>query len=457
MKTPIVSIVGRPNVGKSTFFNKIAGRRIAIESDIAGTTRDRIFHRVSHKEIDFLLVDTGGITFGKESMPLENDVRMQAKVAIEESDVILFMVNGKEPLIPEDYKIAELLRKGSGKKPVLLVVNKCDKPIENNELAPLYQFGMGEPHAISALHRSGLENLTESIVEVLKKKHFVTKKEKPAGPPEDEGLKIALVGKPNVGKSSLVNALLQEDKLIVSDIPGTTRDSIDSIVRAHGKNYTFIDTAGLRKKGQVDESIEKLSNFRTLMSIDRCDIACLVLDSSEAISHQDQAIVSQILKAEKGMILILNKWDQKHEDDTDKEEEKRRESAVNRLGRKFSFMPWAPVLFTSARTKKNLSKLFEIADGIQAERTKRITTSQLNQFMKTLVLPGTGGGASPKIYYITQVGIEPPHFVVFANKEKNFHFSHLRFLENRIREKFGFNGTPIKIEIREKTVKEEKD
>ncbi len=454
MKTPIVTIVGRPNVGKSTFFNKLAGARIAIESSEAGTTRDRVFHKVEHSEIDYFLVDTGGLDFGKGETTIETDMKLQTEIAIEESDIIIFMVSAKEELSRDDHKVAELLRKASGNKPVFLVVNKCDNPLKEDELAPLYSLGMGEPHQISAVHRTNLDSLSDQVVRKLKEMHFITK-DSPEFKAEEEfnksHLKIALVGRPNVGKSSLINALLNKDKLIVSDIPGTTRDSTDAQVKFEGKSYNFIDTAGLRKRGKIGKGIEHFSALRSMAAIERCDIAILVIDSSQPIGHQDQQIVSYVLEAHKGLIILANKWDIKDPETNDEEE--RRNVYLKKLRYKFGFLSWAPLLFTSAKTKKNLTKIFELIEGIGEERKKRIQTRTLNNFVDKVNeehKPTGTKNVRPKLFYITQVGIEPPHLVAFVNKKKYFHFTYWRFLQNRIREAFGFNGTPIKLEFKEK-------
>jgi len=506
MKTPIVTIVGKPNVGKSTLFNRIAGSRIAITSEVAGTTRDRIFYKVENPEIDFFLVDTGGLDFGKGENTIENDMRLQAQVAIEEADLIIFLVDSKTPLNTDDFNAADLLRKKSGKKPIFLVANKCDDFLPEAALAELYSLGLGDPEQISALHKMGFERLMDKIIKKLKDMHFVTKSDpqyKRDSDLNERHRNIAMVGRPNVGKSSLINALLNKEKLIVSPIPGTTRDSTDSLVKREGKEYNFIDTAGLKRPGHTKLGIEKFSALRSMASIDRADIALLVLDTSEDLGHQDQQIANFILRAGKGLVILANKWDIRildyfeNDDDEDEEgdddkpvkarksakhttvetrrsasqdeedeenrkteqkkaqktEEDRREAYINKLRRKFQFVPWAPVIFTSAVTKKNLHYIFEQVDLILEERQKRITTAQLNRFVEQAMEDHAPTGATqsrPKIYYITQVDTNPPHFIVFVNKKSAFHFSYLRYLENRLREKFEFTGTPIRIEYKEK-------
>lgn len=447
MKIPIVTIVGKPNVGKSTFFNRMVGARKAIISDVAGTTRDRIFEKVEHSELDFFLVDTGGLEFGKTKNTIEDDMQSQAKIAIGDSDLILFMVAGKEPLTKEDFRAAELLRKKAGQKPLQLVVTKCDNPLDQSELAELYSLGLGEPMAISAIHNTGVDQLVKEIIKRLKERHFLTKNTKEyreVAKFDKSHLNVALTGKPNVGKSSIINALLNQEKLIVSDIPGTTRDATDSVVKHKGREYNFIDTAGLRRRGKIEKGIEKYSVLRTFSAIERCDVALLVIDSSKPITHQDQTIATGILNAHKGLIIVANKWD--------KTEDSQKEFTL-KLRRKFSFLPWAPVVFTSAITKKNLGKIFEQLQVIEKEREKRITTSKLNHYIERVVenhKPTGTKSIRPKIFYVTQADTKPPHFVFFVNKKKYFHFSYLRYLENKLREEFGFTGTPIVMEYQEK-------
>lgn len=468
MKTPIITIVGRPNVGKSTLFNKIAGSRIAITAMESGTTRDRIFFKVQHRAIDFFLVDTGGLEFGKGENSIEDDMQLQARVAIEESDLILFVVDSKTSLTSEDYKASELLRKKAGSKPVYLIVNKCDNPINDADTAELYALGLGEPHQISALHRTGLNTLVSKIVKTLKGLSFITKNNpihKESVRLSKEHRNIAMVGKPNVGKSSLINALLNKEKLIVSDIPGTTRDSTDSLINHKNKKYNFIDTAGLKRPGKTKMGIEKFSSLRSMVSIERSDVALLVLDTSRPISHQDQAIANFILKAGKGLIILANKWDLKNKYKTPpkdikevtEREQKRRANYIAYLKRKFQFLPWAPVVFTSAVTKKNMHYIFEQIEFTLKERKKRISTSKLNNFVHQLTeehAPTGKGKKNPKIYYITQVETEPPHFLIFINRKADFHFSYIRYIENKIREKFEFIGTPIILEYKEKPKRE---
>lgn len=459
MKTPIITIVGRPNVGKSTLFNKIAGRRIAITANEAGTTRDRIFHKINHPTMDFFLVDTGGLEFGKGETTIEDDMQAQARIAIEEGDLILFVVENQSGLQAQDHNAAELLRKRV-KKPVLLVVNKCDQPLEEVALADYYSLGLGEPYQVSALHKLGNQMLIEKALKALKERHFLTKDDETYQAQLKQEKKypnISLVGKPNAGKSSLINAILNKEKLIVSDIPGTTRDSTDSLVKHQEKFYNFIDTAGLKRRSKTETGIDHFSALRSMASIEHCDIALLVLDTSVKPSHQDQVIASYIIEAGKGLVILANKWDIKDEEDP--EEIERRQKYISKLRRKFPFLSWAPVVFTSAVTKKNLHHVFQAIDEILIEQKKRIPTAKLNTVLEKMVMehaPTGKGKVSPKVYYITQAQASPPHFIVFVNKKGMFHFSYQRYLENRLREQFGFTGTPIKIDYKEKVVDQER-
>lgn len=464
MKIPIISIIGKPNVGKSTFFNRLTGSKMAITAEEAGTTRDRIFFKINHPEIDFFLVDTGGLEFEKkENMTIEGDMQKQAHIAIEESDLILFMVNGRGDFSSDDFKAAELLRLHSNKKPVILIANKCDHPVAEVDLAHMYELGLGEPYPISAIHNTGVDHLVNEVIKKLKERHFLTKKSaqyKKNIEFDESHLNIALVGKTNVGKSSLINALSNQEKLIVSSTPHTTRDSTDTIIRHEGREYNFIDTAGMRRPGKITKGIEYFSILRTISSIERSDISLLVIDSSEEITHQDQQIANTILKANKGLVILANKWDIK---DDEKEglssgkkmspEEERRHRFIRHLQTKFPFLSWAPVIFTSAVSKKNLSLIFEQLEIIEKERNKRISTAKLNHFIDEIRekhKPSGTKAINPKLFYVTQADVNPPQFVFFVNKKKYFHFSYLRYLENQMREEFGFTGTPLVLSFKEK-------
>lgn len=404
--------------------------------------------------MDFYLVDTGGLEFGKTGTPIETDMRLQTQVAIEESDLILFVTSQKEPFTSDDHQVAELLRKAAGSKKIFLVVSKCDRPLSDAELAQYYSLGMGDPIQISAVHKLGTDLLTDLIIKQLKAQHFVTKDSdvyRAQMDFDETHLKIALVGRPNVGKSSLINALLNKNKLIVSDVPGTTRDSTDSVVKFEGKEYSFIDTAGLRRRGRIERGIEKFSALRSMASIERADVVMLVIDSSEKISHQDQQIANFIIEAGKGLMILANKWDKKLDESMD--EETRRSTYLYYLKQRFAFLSWAPVIFTSAHTKKNLTKVFELIEAIHQEQMKRVPTGTLNRFVAQVNQAHKPSGPkqrAPKLKYITQVDVKPPHFVAFVNEARLFHFSYWRYLENRLRESFGFTGTPIKISQKER-------
>lgn len=457
MKTPVVAIVGKPNVGKSTFFNRLAGARVAITCEEEGTTRDRIFRHIVHPQMDFLLVDTAGLRFDKPSGEEENlevNIQKQTRLAIEEADLIFFMVNHHEALTAQDYQATELLRVASNKKPVLLVINKCDHSVSESELASYYELGLGDPYPVSAVHNTGIDPLVRATVKILKERHFLVKKDpqyKKAEKQDRSHPQVALVGRTSVGKSSLINALLNEEKRIVSPTPGTTRDSADSLIRHQNKDYNFIDTAGLRKRGKISQKADYYSFLRALTTIDLCDVALLVLDSSRPIARQDQQIADMIVSSGKGLILLINKWDIKKENSG--KDEDRRARYIRTLQRVFPFLSWAPLIFVSAVTKKNLRHIFEQIDGVCAEREKRIPTARLNQFVEMVLEarqpPGTGKGR-PKLLYATQAETRPPRFVFFVNKKKNFQSTYLRYLENSLREQFGFTGTSIGIKLQER-------
>lgn len=454
MKIPIISIIGKPNVGKSTLFNRISGKRIAITTEIAGTTRDRIFNKIEHPELDFFMVDTGGIEVGGKDGSIESNIQAQTRIAMTESDLILFLVDARTDMTKDDLHAVELLRKHSGQKSVLLVAGKCDGPVDKSKLASLYKLGMGEPFPISGLHGFGVDKLVAEIIARMKGRHFITKDNPEYKKEQDfaaSHLNIALVGRPNVGKSSIVNALLNQEKLIVSDIPGTTRDSVDSTVQHNLKQYNLVDTAGLRRHKNVDVGIEQLSVMRTLSAIERCEVVVLVLDSHEKVLDQDQQIANLILRSNKGVILVANKWDIIL--NTKMTEEERRSTYVGYLQKKFGFMPWAPVIFTSAKTKKNLTQIFDLAEDIKLEQQKRVSTASLNHCVELACAKHQPTGSKttpPKIFYSTQVDVNPPRFAFFVNKRKFFHFSFIRYLERKLRDKFGFVGTPILMEFKEK-------
>jgi GTP-binding protein len=433
---PIVAIIGRPNVGKSTLFNRLISRRLAITSKIPGTTRDRIYYRTDFDGIEAVLVDTGGLEYGKKE-DIEADVQAQIHLAIEEADLIFFVVDAHESLVISDYEAADLLRK-SGKK-VLLVANKIDASASQANIMELTSLGFGEAAGISAYHNTGIDSLIEEASAILRHAGFrkhIHEETKP------QALNICFLGKPNVGKSSLVNAILGKPKIIVSHIPGTTRDTIDTEITLNGHLYNLIDTAGLRRRGRIERGLEKLSSFRSLDAIERSDVVCLILDYAEGVRKQDQHIASYILEAGKGLILIVNKIDLM------KERENEENAVLNILRRKFEFTPWAPVIFVSALRKSNIEKILEIASRIQDERFMRLDDDELAGFMKETIykhLPPAQAGRLTKFRALTQVSVNPPTFAFKVNNPSAINFSYRRYLENELRKRWPFTGTPVKI------------
>jgi len=435
MPTPLVAIVGRPNVGKSTLFNRIAGTPLAIVADVPGTTRDRIYSQAEWAGRQFTLVDTGGLEPAPTSDLVER-VRRQAEAAIAESDVIIFLVDARDGLTSADVDIADILRRQS--KPVILAANKADSERRRQDAVEFYQLGLGDPIAISALH-GDVADLLDAVVEHLPP---VQAEEEPAA------VKIAIVGRPNVGKSSLLNALLGQERAIVSEIPGTTRDALDTVLNDERGRIVLIDTAGIRRRGRVEIGIEQYSVLRALRAIDRADVAVLVIDAVDGISAQDMHIAGYILDAYKGVIVAVNKWDlvKKGARTTD-EYSKAVRAALN-------FMDYVPLVFVSAKTGQRVNRLIELALQIKAERSRRVPTKMLNDLMQKVATqhsPPSGGGRSLRIYYATQADVDPPTFVFFANDARLVHFSYERFLENQIREAFGFFGTPIKMVFKTRT------
>ncbi len=441
MSKPIVAIVGRPNVGKSTLFNALAGENIAIIRDTPGVTRDRIYADVEWLNFKFTLIDTGGIE-PESSDVILSQMRDQAQIAIDTADVILFMTDVREGVMDADTKVADLLRRSQ--KPVILTVNKVDSPAK--QMAEVYEFyslGIGDPLPISASGKTGLGELLDEILS-----HFDPAE---AAEEEEERPRIAIIGKPNVGKSSLINKLLGEQRLIVSDIPGTTRDAVDTAVVYNGQEYIFVDTAGLRKKSKIKEELERYSIIRTVTAVEHCDIAVLLIDAREGVTEQDAKIAGIAHDRGKGVIIAVNKWDTIEKDD----------KTVNRYTKKIrevlSFMPYAEILFISARTGQRLPRLFACIDMVIANQTMRIATGVLNEIVSEAVAlqqPPTDKGKRLKLFYITQVAVKPPTFVIFVNDKDLMHFSYTRYIENKIREAFGFKGTPLKFIIRERREKE---
>jgi len=440
MSRPIVAIVGRPNVGKSTLFNTLAGERISIVKDYPGVTRDRIYADVEWLNNKFTLIDTGGIE------PKSNDVllkymRQQAETAIETADVIIFLVDVRQGVVDADFSVADMLRRS--KKPVVLVVNKVDNFEKYMpDVYEFYNLGIGEPFPISSTSKLGLG---EALDEVIANFNKESKDEE-----EDDRPKIAVVGKPNVGKSSIINKLLGEDRVIVSDIAGTTRDAIDTSVTYDGKEYIFIDTAGLRRKARIKEEIERFSIIRTVTAVERCDVAILVIDATEGVTEQDAKIAGIAHERGKGVIIVVNKWDAIEKND------KTIYKFTEQVRDILQFMSYAEILFVSAKTGQRLNKLFDTLEVVIQNNSLRIATGVLNEIITeatALKQPPSDKGKRLKIFYTTQVAVKPPTFVMFVNDKKLMHFSYTRYIENKIREAFGFAGTSIKIFARERKEK----
>lgn len=440
MDKALIAIVGRPNVGKSTLFNRLIGKRLAVISDVAGTTRDRIFQNIEMDRFNITLVDTGGLEYGKKES-IEADIKAQAELAITEADIIYFVVDASQGLNVDDFEASEILRKS--KKDIILVANKYDNSEAEQRLTDLYKLGFGEPIPVSAIHKTGVDELTETTVKLLNEIGF-KKIDRRKKPDKREEIRISFLGRPNVGKSSLVNALLGEDRVIVSDIPGTTRDTTNTHIIFEDTKYSLIDTAGLRRRGKIEQGIEKFSSLRCFQALEQSDIALLILDFGEKLSKQDMHIAEFILQANKGVIIVVNKVDLA-------KDETARGSYARLIQNKFSFMPWASLVFVSALNKKNINKIFELSIDIMKERSKRISTGAMNSFIKRTTfkhVPSGTKNVKPKILYVSQIGINPPEFVFFVNQANAFHFSYKRYLENEIRKEFGFHGTAIMIHYR---------
>ena len=443
-RKPIVAIVGRPNVGKSTLVNRLVGSRNSIVDDLPGVTRDRIYFDVEWQNKVFTVIDTGGIIPGDEDEIMVS-IFDQAKIACEEADKIVFLVDGKDGVNPVDYDIAKILRQSG--KPVFLAVNKLDNPESYLMVNDFYSLALGEPLGISALHGSGgVGDLLDIITE-----DFEATDELPE---EEKKIKIAIVGRPNAGKSSIVNALLNEERVIVSDVSGTTRDSIDSYVTYNNREFIIVDTAGIRKKSKVDYGVEKFAVDRAIRSIRDCDVALLVIDATEGISDQDKKISSIITEAGKGLIIAINKWDLI---------EDKKSNTINQFDKKLSndipFLEFAPKIYISAKTKQRLNKIFEQAAEVYEQCTKRVSTGLLNKVVKELYAlnpPTSIKGKRLKILYSTQSDVQPPTFVLFANNADLLKDHYKRYIENKLREAFGFFGTPIRIFVRERSDKEKK-
>ena len=440
MSKPIVAIVGRPNVGKSTLFNALAGEKISIVKDYPGVTRDRIYADVTWLNYQFTMIDTGGIEPETKDTMLSY-MREQAEIAIAAADVILFLVDVRQGLLDADLKVADMLRKS--KKPVVLVVNKVDSFEKYMpDVYEFYNLGIGEPHPVSSNGKLGIGDMLDEVVKLFP--------EETAGEEEDERPRIAIVGKPNVGKSSIINRLLGENRVIVSDIAGTTRDAIDTAVQCEDKEYVFIDTAGLRRKSKVKEELERYSIIRTVAAVERADVVLLVIDASEGVTEQDAKIAGIAHDRGKGVIICVNKWDLVEKDG------KTVYRYTEKIRNVLSFMPYAEIVFISAKTGQRLPKLFERIETVIQFQNLRVATGVLNEIVMEAVAmqqPPSDKGKRLKIFYTTQVAVKPPTFVIFVNDKELMHFSYTRYLENRIRDAFGFTGTALKFFIRERKEK----
>lgn len=442
MSKPIVAIVGRPNVGKSTLFNQIGKRRVSIVDDFPGVTRDRIYMDAEWLEHHFTMIDTGGIEL-ESSDKLLDSMRQQAQIAIREADVIVFIVDGRTGLTDGDVEIARILR--AAKKPVILGVNKIDSPKQELDVYEFYNLGLGDPIAIAAANSLNLGDLLDAIVEAFPKKD--------AEEVDNDEIRIAVIGRPNVGKSSLVNTLLGEERVIVSDIPGTTRDAIDTHFTKDDTKYTLIDTAGMRRRGKIDEPVERYSVMRSLRAVDRANVVLMVINAFEGITEQDKKIAGYAHESGKGVIIVVNKWDifpDKNEKSTLRFTEE--------LRKEIAFLQYAPILYTSALTGQRVQRVTELVKYVAEQQSMRIQTSVLNELLRDAVSvnpPPSHKGKQLKLYFMTQTDIEPPKFIIFVNDPELMHFSYLRFIENKLRENFGFEGTPIKLIVRGR--KEEDD
>ena len=440
MTKPLVAIVGRPNVGKSTFFNRVVGQKLAIVEDIPGTTRDRLYGEAEWNGRHFTLIDTGGLEFETtkqeetETDEITRQTRGQAHLAIEEADVIIFMVDAKTGITASDREIADILRRT--KKPVILAANRADSEERRQNSVEFYELGIGDPIPVSSYHGTNTGDLLDAITDQLPNEGTEE---------EDNSIRIAIIGRPNVGKSRMLNSILGEERVIVSDVPGTTRDAIDTAIELNDKQITLIDTAGIRRRGHIEQGIEKYSVMRTLRAINRSTVVLLVVDASEGITAQDAHIAGYALDAFKGIVLVVNKWD-KVEKDSDTMQE-----FTTKIRQELEFLSWVPMIFTSAKFGQRVNKALDMALQVAEERNKRISTATLNKMVREAVAehnPPTKPGKWLKILYATQADINPPTFVFSVNDSKQVHFSYERYLENKLRLAFGFEGTPINLVFR---------
>lgn len=443
MGKPVVAIVGRPNVGKSTLFNRIAGGLVAIVENKPGVTRDRLYRVAEWLGRKFVLIDTGGIEFKDKSTPLSTQMRHQAEVAIEEADVIIFVVDSKTSYTRDDEMIAQTLRRSG--KPVVLAVNKVENFVKSEqEMFEFFALGLGEPIPISAVHGMNTGDLMDAVIS-----HFPEEDEEDYDP---DVIRIAVIGRPNVGKSSLVNMMIGEERVIVSNIPGTTRDAIDTPFEHEGKHYVLIDTAGMRRKGKIEELTEQYSVVRSLRAVDRSDVILMLIDAEEGTTEQDKKIAGYAHESGKGIVIVVNKWDLVVKDD----------KTINRfeenIREEFGFMQYAPTLFISAKTGQRVNKVLDLVDFVAEQNSTRVATATLNTLMKEwthLNPPPSDKGHRLKILYVTQSGVKPPTFILFVNDTELMHFSYRRYLENQIRKAFGFEGSPIRIIVRQRDEEKE--
>lgn len=437
MSKPIVAVVGRPNVGKSTLFNRLAGERISIVQDTPGVTRDRIYADVEWTGRKFTLIDTGGMEIGTEDI-IVKQILQQAEIAIETADVILFVTDVKSGVTDDDKQVANMLRRT--KKPVVLAVNKVDSIKKDSmDIYEFYELGIGDPMAISAGQALGLGDMLDEVIA-----HFPEQIQQEQ---EETAIKVAIIGKPNVGKSSLINKILGEDRLIVSNVPGTTRDAIDSPIEIEGQKYIFIDTAGMRRKSKIKEEIERFSIIRTVAAVERCDVAILVIDANEGITDQDTKIAGIAHERGRAAIIAVNKWDSIEKND------KTMNQYLKDIGNELAYMPYAPKVFISALTGQRINRMLELIQTVYQNHALRISTGLLNDVLieaTAMQQPPADKGRQLKLYYMTQVSVKPPTFVIFVNDRELFHFSYRRYIENQLREAFGFVGTPIHFIVREK-------
>lgn len=437
----IVAVIGRPNVGKSTLFNALAGKDISIVKDTPGVTRDRIYQDVEWLNQSFTLIDTGGIEPDSKDIIL-SQMREQAEIAIETADVILFLCDVKQGPTDADHRVADLLRKSG--KPVVLAVNKVDNfQKEMLDTYEFYQLGIGDPHPISAAGRLGIGDLLEEITTLFPKE---TREEE-----EEDAVSVAIIGKPNVGKSSIINKLIGTNRLIVSDIAGTTRDAVDTPMQYHGRNYIFIDTAGLRRKNKIKEELERFMIIRSVSAVERADVCILVIDAEEGVTEQDAKIAGIAHERGKAMIIAVNKWDLVEKDNHTVKE------FSDQIRQTLAFAPYAEILFVSAKSGQRLTKLYDLIDAVSENHARRVPTGLLNEvLMQAMVMqqPPSDKGKLLRIYYMTQVAVKPPTFVLFVNDKELMHFSYTRYIENQIRKTCGFQGTPLRFLVREKSRKE---